>query len=57
MKVHFSLKEVAKRNEICLECDDHIIQWIGGPTFYCAKYKTDSIVFLADKCEKLEEIK
>lgn len=57
MKVHFTMKEVAFRNQTCLDCKDHITLWANGVSCYCLKYKTDSIVFLADKCEKLEEIK
>lgn len=57
MKTNFTLKEVARRNEVCLECEKNIVNAVNGFSFYCMEHKTDSIVFLVDKCKKLEELK
>ena len=57
MKTHFTIEEIKKVNEICLECDDHICNWASLRLIYFLKYKTDSPVFLVDKCEKLKEIR
>lgn len=57
MKVQFTIDEVKKANEVCLECEDHICNWASINLLYCLKHKTDSIVFLVDKCDKLNELK
>lgn len=57
MKTNFTLKEVARRNEVCLECEKNMVNAVNGFSFYCMEHKTDSIVFLVDKCKKLEELK
>ena len=57
MKVHFTTEEINEANNVCLECEDHICNWKAINVIYCLKHKTDSLVFLVDKCDKLNELK
>lgn len=57
MRTNFSIKEISQIHEICFECADHICNWGSLDLIYCLKHRTDSPVFLVDKCSKLEQFR
>ena len=57
MKYHFTIEEVRRASEVCEGCEHHKALWENARIFYCLKHKTDSIVYLVDKCDKLNELK